>query len=139
MSSTNQTTPIASGNSEPKSPNRRNTPRVKIGQAVHPDQVSRRHTSQPGSTTNSDSDSAPRTPVTPDSDTSCSDRGNKTPITPGTPSAYISFMFDPPDLTEPDDFSDVTLVVEGKSLYTCRGMYDSYIVTYHTESYRPSN
>ena len=44
-----------------------------------------------------------------------------TPISPILP----AFVFDTPDLTQPDDFSDVTLLVEGRRLFTCRGILAS--------------
>lgn len=50
-----------------------------------------------------------------------------TPTTPTTPITPISYTggLELLDLTQPDDFSDVTLVIEDKQLYTCRGILAS--------------
>ena len=42
-----------------------------------------------------------------------------------TPSTNSSVVCEIPDLTTPDDFSDVILIVEGRKLYTCRGILGS--------------
>ena len=49
-----------------------------------------------------------------------------TPPTPLSPSGYsMHLLFDAPDLLNPDEFSDVSLLVDGQTLYTCKGILAS--------------
>lgn len=42
-----------------------------------------------------------------------------------SPTVFPDCSFDIPDLTQPDDFTDVALVVGDRRLYTCRGILAS--------------